>query len=98
MGVQASLAYRTFADRSRYGLCRGGRRRAIPLDGWWEKLERALGTARARYGTTMAARRRRLVPPHDYSRPERFQPDIHCHLGGGRISYRRWRPDVAADQ
>ncbi len=49
-------------------------------------------------GPALAARRRRDVPAHDPAGSERSRPDLHRHLGRGRVPDRRRRQDVAADQ
>jgi len=35
---------------------------------------------------------------HHHSRSQRSQPDLHCDFRCGRVSFRRCRPDVEADQ
>ena len=98
LGIQARLASRTVADRSRYRLRRRGRRRPVPLH---RRRAVVAGTARPprpRLGAEMAARRRRDVPAHDPPGSERPRADLHRHLGGRRVPQRRRRPDVAADQ
>ena len=57
LGVQARLASRTVADRSRHGLRRSRGRGALPLDRRRADLAGAAGTARSRLGPVMAARR-----------------------------------------
>ena len=98
LGVQARLASRTVADRSRHRLRRRGRRRLVPLQRRRADLAGAGRPARPRLGAEMAARRRRDVPAHDPSRSEQSRADLHRHLGGRRVPQRRRRPDVAADQ
>ena len=93
LGVQAGLASRAVADRSGHGLRRGGRRRAVPLDGRRAELA---GTARAarRQGAPVAAGRRRHVPAHDPARSDQSRADVRRHLGGGRFPHRRRRRDA----
>ena len=49
-------------------------------------------------GPAVDARRRRLGPAHDSHRPERRETNLRCHFRGRRLSHRRWRPDLEADQ
>ena len=98
VGVQARLASGTVAHRSGRSLCRSGRRRVVSHHGWRADLAGACRIARPRHRTPVAAWRRRDVPAHDYSRSEEPEADLHRHLGGGRVSHRRWRQDLAADQ
>ena len=98
LGIQASLASRTVADRSGYRLRRGGRRRLVPLGGRRPDLAGALRAARPRVGAALAAGRRRDVPAHDPAGSERSRADLHRDLGRGRLPNRRRRQDVAADQ
>ena len=52
-------------------------------------LAGAARAARHGSGPPLAAGRRRNVPAHDPSRPERPEPDLHRHLGRGRVPHRR---------
>ena len=97
LGIQASLASRTVADRSGYRLRRGGRRRAVPHGGRRQDLAGTPRTAQ-RQGQSLAARRRRHVPAHHPARSERARADLHRHLGGRRFPHRRRRRNLAADQ
>ena len=71
VGVQAGLASGTVAHRSRHGLRRRGRRRAVPLDRRRADLAGTVRAARPRLGAALAAGRRRHVPAHHPSRSER---------------------------
>ncbi len=62
------------------------------------KLAGDFGAPRPWHGSALAARRRRPVLAHHSSRSRRSEKDLHCHLGRGRVSYRRWRRDLAAHQ
>ena len=55
-------------------------------------------TARPRLRVPLAARRRWNVPAHDPAGSERPRADLHRHLRRRRLSHRRRRQDVAADQ
>ena len=46
----------------------------------------------------LAARRGRSVSAHDPAPPDRSQPDLRRHLGGGGLPQRGFGRDVAADQ
>src|SRR3989442_15709806 len=46
----------------------------------------------------MAAGRRRDVPPHHPDRSDESPSRVRRHLGGGRLSLRRRRQDMEADQ
>ena len=61
----------------------------------WQELP---GLRDAQLGGLLAAGRRRDVPAHDPAGPEPSRPDLHRHLGGGRVPQRRRRHDLAADQ
>ena len=61
----------------------------------WQELSGLRGHGS---GPRWHARRRRHVPAHDPSGPERSRTDLHRHLGRGRLPHRRRRQDVAADQ
>ena len=98
LGVQARLASRAVADRSGHRLRRGRGRRAVPLDRRRADVAGARRAARARLGPALAAGRRRDVPAHDPPRSERPRPDLHRHLGRGRVPHRRRRQDLEADQ
>ena len=54
--------------------------------------------ARPRLGAAMAAGRGRHGPAHDTSGSKRSKADVHRHLSGRRVSHRRRRHDVEADQ
>ena len=54
--------------------------------------------ARPRLRAALAARRRRHVPAHHHSGSERPQTNFHRHFRRGRVSHRRRRRDLAADQ
>ena len=56
LGVQAGLASRAVADRSRHGLCRRRGRRAVPLDRRRADLARAAGAARPRLRPELGSR------------------------------------------
>ncbi len=71
LGIQARLASRAVADRSRHGLRRRRGRRALPHDRRRPDLARAAGPSRPRLRPALAARRRRHVPAHD---PARSRP------------------------
>ena len=71
---------------------------SVPLDRRRADVAGARRTARARLRASLAAGRRRDVPAHDPSRSERPRPDLHRHLGRGRVPDRRRRQDVEADQ
>ncbi len=60
----------------------------VPLHRRRPELARASGTARSRFGTALAAGRRRSVPAHDSSGPEQCPPNVHRHLRRGRVSHR----------
>ncbi len=68
VGIQASLASRTVADRSGYRLRRGRRRRLVPLYRRRADVAGTRRTARPRLGPPLAAGRRRNVPAHDPAR------------------------------
>ena len=99
LGVQARLAPRAVADRSRHRLRRRRGRRPVPLDRRraesWHELPglRGHGT-----GPAVAARRRRHVPAHDPARSDQSRADLHRHLGRRRLPHRRRRHDLEADQ
>ena len=88
LGVQAGLASRTVAHRSRHGYA-GVEDAALfrSTDGGRE-LARTLRPARPRHRTQLAARRRRHVPAHHHSRSQRSQENLHRHLGRGRVPHR----------
>ena len=65
VGVQARLAPRAVADRSRHRLRRRRGRRPVPLHRWRPDLAGAGRAARPRHGPPLAAGRRRHVPAHD---------------------------------
>ena len=88
LGVQASLASRTVADRSRHRLRRGRRRRPVPLGRRRPDVGGALRTARPRLRAALAAGRRRDVPAHDPARSQRSRADLHRNLRRGRFSDR----------
>ena len=67
VGVQAHLASRTFADRSGYRLCRGGRRGDVQDGGRRQNMAGASRVAQ-RQGSSLAARRGRHGVAHDPSR------------------------------
>ena len=73
VGVQAGLAPRAVADRSRHRLCRGRGRRALPHHGRRSELAGAAGSARSRVRAALAAGRRWHVPAHDHPRPEQMR-------------------------
>ena len=98
LGVQARLAPGAVADRSGHGLRRRGRRRLVPLHRRRTDLAGTLRTARPRHGLPLAARRGRHVPAHHPARSRRPRADLHRHLGRRRLSHRRRRQDLAADQ
>ena len=98
VGVQAGLASRAIANRSRYGLRRSGRRRPLPYERRRAELAGASRAARPRLSRRVAAGRGRVVPSHNPAGPCRPRADLRRHLGGGRVPDRRCRPDVAADQ
>ena len=58
LGIQARLASRAFADRSRHRLCGSRRCRDVPLHRWRAELAGAFRLARARLGTALASRAR----------------------------------------
>ncbi len=70
LGVQARLASRAVAHRSRHGLRRSGRRRPVPLDRRRRELAGTPRPARPRHRPQVAARRRRHVPAHHHSRSQ----------------------------
>ena len=98
VGVQAGVASRAFAHRSRYGLCGRGRCRAVSLDRRRRELAGTFRPARPRHRSQVAAGRGRHVPAHDYSRSQRSAADLHRDLGGGRFPHRRRRQELEADQ
>ena len=98
VGVQARLASGAVAHRSRHGLRGRGRRRPVPLDRRRNELARTARPPRARHRAALAARSRRHVLAHDPSRSQRSQADLHRDFSGRRVSHRRRRHDVEADQ
>ena len=62
------------------------------------KLAGTVRPARARHRPEVAAGRRRHVPAHHHSRSQQSRPHLHRDLRGGRVSHRRWRQDLEADQ
>ena len=70
VGVQARLASRTVADRSRHGLCRRGRRGAFQSTRTAARRWQELPGLRSAQGQSLAARRRRHVPAYDPARSE----------------------------
>ena len=96
LGVQASLASRAVADRSRYGLCRSGRRRAIPLDRRRHRHGRSSPACAGTVRTALAAWRRRDVLAHDLAGSQQSQADLYRHIGRRGVPHRRrrqaWQP------
>ena len=99
VGVQARLASGAVADRSGHGLRRRGRRRACsapPMAGKnWQELSGLRGHGSGPHwqpGAGGMCLHTILLDPSD--------PAAHVHrdLGRGRVSHRRWRQDLAADQ
>ena len=91
LGVQARLASRAVADRSRCGLRRRGGCRALPLGRRRPHMARAARAARPRVRSALAAGCGRHVPAHDHRRSQESRSDLHRDLGGGRVSNRRRR-------
>ena len=61
-------------------------------------VARTVRTARPRLRIPLAAGRRRHVPAHHPARSGQPRAHLHRHLRRGRLSHRRRRPDLAADQ
>ena len=99
LGVQARLASRAVADRSRHGLC-GRRGRGAVQDRPMAARPGAScpGLRGHSTGPQWAAGRRRHVPAHDPDRSGEPRSPVRRHLGGRRVPHRRWRHDVEADQ
>ena len=81
-----------------HGLRRGRRRGDFPLDRRREELARDVRPARTRHRPQLAAGRGRHVPAYHYSRSQESAADLDRHFGRGRVSHRRRRQDVEADQ
>src|SRR5205085_5868920 len=86
------------ADESGSRLCGCRGRGIIRIEGWRTELDGAGGLAWARERPTMAAGCGGNVSPFDPPRSEKSATDFHCDLGGGRVSHRRWRQELEADQ
>ena len=98
VGVQARVAPRAVADRSRHGLRRRRRRGAVPHDRRRADVARTAGPADARHGLVVGAGRRRVVPAHHRAGSHQCRSDLRRHLGRRRVSHRRRRHHVAAHQ
>ena len=96
LGVQAGVASRAVAHRSRHGLRRRGRRRHLPLDRRRPELARTPRPARPRHRPQVAAGRGRHVPAHDHSRSQQSEAHVHRHLRRGRFPHRRRRQDAGS--
>ena len=97
LGVQARVAPRAVADRSRHGVRRRRGRRAVPVHRRRAELARAARPARPRLRLAVGAGRRRPVPAHDPARPDEPEAHVHRDLGGRRLPHRRrrrrrWKP------
>ena len=87
VGVQAGVAPRAIADRSRHGLCRRRRRRHFPLDRWRHNLARTSRPARPRHRPQVAAGRGWHVPAHDHSRSQQPAAHVYRNFRRGCISH-----------
>jgi len=77
---QARVASGTVADRSGYGVRRGGRRRHFPLPPTVEKTGMNFPACAATAPVRMAAGRGRHVSAHDHSGSEQLGPDLYRHF------------------
>ena len=81
-----------------YGLRRRGRCGLIPHHRWRPELGRNAGHAKPRFGFQVAARRGRYGFAYDSDRSDESAADVHCDLVRRRVSHRRRRRVVDADQ
>ena len=79
-------------------LCGRGGRGAVRIAGRRPELERVVRITRSWDRAEMAAGRGRDVSAFDFARSEKSAANFHRDLGGGRVSHRRWRQDLEADQ
>ena len=99
LGIQARLAPRAVAHRSRHGLRGNRRRRAVPLRPTAAKLAGTCRAARPRHRPANGSRARAACACTPIILdPEQSEANLHRHFGGGRVSHRRWRQDLEADQ